>query len=83
MKMEVGHVIEVDGKEGVVIHTTKKDDKDYVLVTYDEGDNKISYKVFEVKYENNEFYVAEEENEELVSDILIEFTKKNTILGEE
>ncbi len=83
MKIEVGHVIKVDGKEGVVVYTTIVDGNDYVLVTFDEEDNKINNKVFEVKYENNDFYVAEETNEELVSDILVEFTKKHTILGEE
>ena len=83
MKMEVGHVIKVEGKEGVVIHTTVVDGKDYVLVSYDEEENKIDFKVYEVKYEDNDFYVNEEKNEELVSDILVEFTKANTILGEE
>ena len=83
MKMEVGYVIEVEGREGVVVHTTVMDGKDYALVTYEEGDNKISYKVFEVKYEDNDFYVNENKDEELVSDILVEFTKEHTILGEE
>ncbi len=83
MKMEVGHVIEVGGREGVVVHTTAKEGKDYALVTYDEGENEISYKVFEVKYEDNDFYVSENKDEELVSDILVEFTKEHTILGEE
>lgn len=83
MKMEIGHVIEVDGKEGTVIYTVTINEHDYILVTYEEDENKISNKIFEVKYEDNDFYVAEETNEELVAEVLLEFTKNQSILGEE
>lgn len=82
MKMEIGHVINVEGKEGTVVHTAVVEGGDYVLVTFEEG-NKLEFKVFEVKYENNDFFVSEETNEEFVAEMLLEFTKANTILGEE
>ena len=82
MKLEIGHVVEVEGKEGVVVYVTNIGDSNYVLVSYEEG-NIIDYKVFEVKYEDNNLYLAEEKNKELVSDILVEFTKDNTILKED
>ena len=82
MKLESGHVIRVEGKEGTVVYTTRKNEKDYALVSYEEG-NKMSLKVFEVKIDNNKILVSEEKDEKLVSDILVDFTKANTVLGDE
>lgn len=83
MKIKNGLVIDIKGRDGTIVHTATKDGKDYALFVFEEG-GKMEFKVYEVKYENNELFVRREEtDEELVADMMFEFTKANIILGKE
>lgn len=59
MNLNVGDIIEIRGKEATVCYTTEHNEKKYICVSF-EKNGKISFELFEYKFEDNKLLVTDE-----------------------
>lgn len=68
-----GSIIEVDGKEGLVLSLIKDDEKEYVIVSFDGIDKKIEADAFEVVRNDNRIFFKDVKNEEKKANLMATF----------
>ena len=68
-----GSIIQVDGKEGVVLSVVKDNNGEYAVVSFQEDQKKVNVDVYEIVRKEVDVYFKDIKNEELKADLLASF----------
>ena len=75
MHLKPGHVIDIGDREGIVLFNSTIKEKECIVVTF-EDKKEIEYQYYEVLERNNNITVKKLEDEEIISELLIQVTDK-------
>ncbi len=68
-----GYIIEVDGKEGLVLSLVKDREIEYAIVSFNEEQKKVSVDAFEVVRRDNKVFFKDIEDDEKKGNLLADF----------
>ena len=74
MKLEIGDIIEIRGKEATVCYETTYEGRKYICVAFTE--DKVQYDIYKYKYEGKKLLVAKVEDEEELTEVLKIFVQE-------
>lgn len=75
MKVEVGDIIEIKGKQAIVCFETIYNDENYICVAFEE--DSIAYDIYKWRINNDKLQVAKVENNQELSHVLSVFLKES------
>lgn len=75
MKVEVGDIIEIKGKQAIVCFETIYNNENYICVAFEE--NNIAYDIYKWRINNDKLQVAKVTNDQELSHVISVFLKES------
>lgn len=76
-KLNEGEMLEIDNKIGTICFEDNIDGYNYICIAF-ENEDKVSFEIYEYKYEEDKLLVGNVEDEEEMKEVLKTFIKNNS-----